>query len=238
MARINMLLNIAVTLCLVILVPTLTYLIVFKSQFFTVKAIVVSGTHRFVNQTDLKSLVRSNTFGKNLIFLDKSNLTYDILNSFQGARQVKVSKRFPSTLNLVVVERKPFAVIYNTKNENYLVDEDGYVLGFADPSTKDLPKILYNEEIKIGSFIPRHLVPLYLEILTVSNEEGMKVSSISANSNYVSVYANNVLALFSFEKDRGNSIRVLSKLLQQLAVEGKKPKKIDLRFDKVIVSYE
>ena len=218
--------------------PALVYLILFKSQFFVVKTVVVSGTHRFVNENDLKALTHSNTYGKNLIFLDRAVLVQNILNSFQGAQQVKISKRYPSSLNITVVERKPFAVIYNAKNENYLVDEDGYVLGFADPNTKDLPKILYDEKIKIGSFIPRHLAPLYLEILTISREEGMKVSSISANSNYVSVYANDVLALFSFEKDRGNSIHVLSKLLRQLAVEGKKPKKIDLRFDKVIVSYE
>ena len=56
---------------------------------------------------------------------------------------------------------------------------------------------------------------------------------------HVEIYLNaGVKAFISSEKDITNSIKVLVLILRQISLEGRKLQSVDLRYDKVIVSYD
>ena len=80
---------------------------------------------------------------------------------------------------------------------------------------------------------------MYLELVNALSEHKMKVSSMSFYPKYAQLYVNEgIEALVSNDKSRSDSISILGSLLKQLQLEGKKAKKVDLRYDKVIVSYD
>lgn len=210
-----------------------------KIHLFDIKDIRIVGTKAFVNEIDVRELAESRALGQNLIFFDGDALRLVILDTFQGAESVVIKKKLPSTVVVEVYERVPLAVVYNdTSNEKFLVDDAGYVLGIVDASRTNLPEIKYNSDIMIGRFLDQKLVPVYLSILGILDGEKISVSSVSIYGSNMHVYVNKAVeVIFDMGKNVKEESSVLSTLLKQLSAEGKKAKRIDLRYDKVVVSY-
>ena len=211
----------------------------FYSSTFEINKLSIYGVERFVNETDLYKIVSSNVMGKNIFTLNKKKITDLAEKNFLGIKTISVEKHLPSKLVVKIKERIPLAVIYeNGSSNNYLVDEDGYVLGFVSEKFMDLPKIQYDSEIKVGTFINRTIVPFYNTLMSIIDEKDMKVSSLSFSSRYTKVYLNNGIEIFiSQEKDLKTSIETAIDVLVNETSSGKTVKGIDLRYDKVIVSY-
>ena len=209
-----------------------------NSTFFNVKKVQVVGSQSFVSSADIESVVLAKVSEKSLFRINAFELQTSLLKNFQGAKDIKVEKKYPHTLHLSVVERTPLAVIHS-KGNYYLADDEGYVLGLVDANDTNLPVIEYTQDINVGLFLDRQLVPVYLQLLKALEENNLNVSSLSASKNYMSFYLNdNIQVYVDTAKDISTSIFTLSKLYNQLAQGEKQAKKIDLRYDKVIVSYE
>lgn len=209
-----------------------------KTEIVTVKKIDVVGTKAFVSKKDLVAILSSLVIGKNIFKIESNNLEQLILDNFQGAKGVKVTKLLPGTVKVVVEERVPLAVIHSQDNY-YLTDEDGYILGIIDKQTTNLPLIEYKGDVKVGFSINKELIPVYLDLLNSISENNLKTSSISADSRNVTFYLDKHVKVFlSTGKDINRAIFTLTKLYNQLISDGKVPRRIDLRYDKVIVSYE
>lgn len=224
---------------LVLLIPILFYLFVYKYRVFDIKEVMISGAKSYVNQEDLHNVVSTNVENKNIFFLNTEELEASLQDNFQGAKTISISKKLPNKLEIVVKEREPLALIHQNNEEIFMVDEDGYVLGLVDKTKTNLPKIKYEGDIKIGYFINKEFVPVYLQLLDSVDSNKINVSSISVSAKNISMYVDGgIHVVLSQEKSTVESVSILSKLLKQLHVEGKNAKKIDLRYDKVIVSYE
>lgn len=230
--------SVIVIVCGVILGVCLN--VVLKSEYFEVSVIKIEGAVSFVSEEDMKQIAEENLYNKNIFLVNASVLSDILKDNFLGARSIFVKKNLPNEIFIKVLERKPIAVIYNRDAENkYLVDEDGYVLGIVDTEKISFPQIEYNEKILVGSFIDVNIVPLSKEILETSAELNLNISSMSFNPKFASVYINNSInANLSLTKSIKESMNVISSLIKQSSLEGKNIKKIDLRYDKVVVSYE
>ena len=220
-------------------VGLLYHLLVNKIGFFNISNIEASGAKTFVNETDLKELVKTRSYGKKILFFNSSSLEKLAGETFQGVQDIKISKKLPRTLVIYVTERIPIAIVYNENSPNqFLVDENGYVLGLIAPGTSNLPKILYDGDIEVGYFLDTKAVSVYFELLKALDKEEVAVSSASIQPDHLLVYLKSPLeVLVDVKKDVYESAHTLSQLIRQLAAQGKTPKRVDLRFNKVVVSY-
>lgn len=215
------------------------YQMFLNSKYFKISQIEIMGTYTFVNKEDVNSLVSQNTNDKNIFGFDASLLESKLENNFQGAKSVTVKKKLPNKLTIVVSERVPLAVVTNeTKEDYFIVDEEGYVLGIVDPSTTNLPQITYSGDLRVGKFIDPLLIPLYLDLLNSLDTVQLKASTVSINDNSIDFFLKgNIAVLIGKNKNMNKSVKIISELLKQLKLEGKNVTKIDLRYDKVIVEY-
>lgn len=237
--RLSKLTSYLTTFLILVIVGLGSYLVFSKYRVFDIDQLEIEGAKSFVNETDLFELARKRSFGQNLLSFNSSEFEESLKETFQGAKELYVSKKLPNTLKLTVIEREPLAIIHNVEKENfYLIDEDGYVLGQVESGTTNYPKIAYSGEIEVGYFLDEEIVSIYFELLRSLDIEKISASSMSVSPRYVSLYTNDsVEVLVGKDKDIPQVISTLSNLLKQLATEGKDVKRVDLRYDKVIVSY-
>ncbi|MBD3366220.1 FtsQ-type POTRA domain-containing protein [candidate division WWE3 bacterium] len=215
------------------------YYLIFQTETFHTSYFEVTGASKYVNSTDLKNFLYSNHENDNLLFLDAEELATNLEELFLGAQKIELKKRYPDKLHVQVTERTPLAVLTSSQYSNdYMVDKEGYVLGIVDSTAQDLPRINYVGDLKIGSFVNKDLVPVYSELLAALEETNVKVSSMSFHPRHVSFYVEEgAHVLVDNERNKFQALEVLSRLLRKLTLEGKKASKIDLRYDKVVVSY-
>ncbi len=210
---------------------------VFNSGKFDITNVQITGTQKFVNLDDVKTLVNTQVINKNYFLVKTPELEKTISTNFLGAKTIKVEKKFPNTVNVLIEERVPLAIVYKDA-DSYLIDGDGFVLGSVQQDFLDLPRINYDADIKIGTFLEKDVVPISIEILRESDREGLKVSSMSFNPRYTELYANNVEVYIGNDKNKKNAIQTLSALIKKMLQDGKILKRVDLRYDKVIVLYD
>jgi cell division septal protein FtsQ len=215
------------------------YLLFFRSTYFKVFTVNIFGTQSFVNSRDLEEVVIGKVEGESIFRVNKKQLENILMETFQGSKEIRVYKVYPGTVNVEVFERIPLALIYNDFSDHlYMVDEDGYVLGIVDEGRTNLPKIKYDGEIGVGLFVDQQVVPVYLELVSALNSENIQASSMSFSANYATVYSGGIEILVGNNKNKHESAGIVSSLIRQMNLEGKKLKKIDLRYDKVIVLYD
>lgn len=213
------------------------YELFIKSDFFKVSEVEVTGAKTFVNSGDAHQLAERKSLGTHIITLDTNEIETVLEDTFLGAKDIKVSKSYPDKIVVVISERTPLAVVFSSMSEDhFLIDEEGYVLGIVDAEKTNLPKVTYDGILQVGYFLDKDLVPLYLELLNSLDETNLKASSVSVGERHISFYLDGpIRVLLSRSKDISNSVTILSELVRQLALEGAEIRRIDLRFDKVIV---
>lgn len=210
------------------------------SDFLKVDQVEILGAKSFVNKSDLAEVVKTKALGKNIFFLNKEEIRQCLQENFQGARSIYVQKILPRELKISIDERVPMAVVMTPKlEESYLVDEEGYVLGIVEEKSTNLPNVQYEGNIKVGYFLDQKLISVYFEVLKALDEEEILASSVSVTPRYLRFFVNNLTEVFiGSDKDVSSAVKALRALITQLKAEGRNPKKIDLRYDKVSVSYE
>ena len=214
------------------------YLILFSSL-FKIENIVVEGTQEYVSSHDVTLLAENNVKGKNIFKFEKEALVEKLESNLLGAKKYIIEKEYPGTIKIKVIERVPIAMIYQDQDEYYLIDDDGYVLGYSDPQKQDLPKIHYEKEIKIGLFIDKNLVPIYIELTELFLKEDVAVSSMSFSPKHVNLYLENgARVLIGNEKNKAEALKAVSSFIKESELEDKQIKRIDFRYDKVIVLFK
>ncbi|MBI2414694.1 FtsQ-type POTRA domain-containing protein [candidate division WWE3 bacterium] len=215
------------------------YFVVFKLGNFYISDISVEGAKTFVSATDVLELAKNRSYNKNFFTFNIKELQDSLTKNFQGASSVYITKNLPNKIKVKIIERTPIAVVSNGKTQDYfIVDIDGYVLGIVDETKTNLPRILYQGDISVGYFLDKDSLAVYFEVLKAVDIEKLKSSSMSLHSDYLSMYIDDsVEVLIGNDKNIKKSMEVVSQLVTQLKTGGKNIQKIDLRFDKVIVSY-
>ncbi len=207
--------------------------------YFKITNVSITGTERFVSTEDVKNIVDRNAFGKYIFSVEEQELSEVISKSFLGAKNVFVKKDYPNSLNIFIEERVPVAFVFNNKDEFYLIDADGYVLGMVTDGLQELPRINYEGSVVVGTFLDKDIIPISIEILKFADREDLKISSMSFTPNYAKLYLNIGPEVFmGYVKDIEKSLRTIKALVSSSKNNEEVIKKIDLRYDKVIVLYD
>ena len=206
--------------------------------YFKISSVEINGAGAFVNYQDIKVLAEKNSLGQSLFLINIKSLTENLKKNFLGAKDIDIEKKYPDKLKVFIKERVPLAIIYNDE-ENYIMDSEGYILGVVSKDFSGLPKIKYEGDISAGSFLQKDIVPMSTEILDSAEKNEVKVSSMSFFPKYTKLYVGNGTEVYiGYDKNNEESLKTVGALLKTLNGEGKEVKKIDLRYDKLIVSYD
>jgi cell division septal protein FtsQ len=218
----------------------LSHFVVIESKLFRITNVDISNAVEYVNNDDLRVLSENQLIGKNFFFTNTLKIKNVLLGNFLGAKDISIQKKFPNTILIDVKEREPVAVLKSLNDEKeFIIDLDGYVLGFAGDNFDHLPHINYSDSVRIGEFLRGNIVPLSFTIIREIEENDIKVTTMNFHDRYIELITKaGTMVMISSDKDIKNSIKVVASLDKELNLEGKSIKKIDLRYDKVIVSYD
>lgn len=238
--RYTSLVRLVLHLVVIGVVSSLLFYIVFRSGYFDITEVSVAGTSGFVNVDDVRVVTEAKVLGKNIFSADTADIEYCLENNFLAAKDFVVVRVYPKTIQVQIIEREPTAIISNDLSDKpFLIDNAGYVLGFSDPQRSDLPKIKYENDIIVGMSIDKDLVPVYMELTQLFERNDIPISKMSANPNYFSIYLKDgTEVLIGNKKDKFSAVTTVVSLLKQFELESKIPERIDLRYDKVIVSFK
>jgi len=206
-----------------------------KYKPFDIVTTEVEGAQRFVNRQDVKNIVDQQVLGKNCLTLDTKALEKTIGATFLATKSVKATRVLPNALKVQLTERVPIALIQD--EEFYFVDSDGFVLGMADKSATNLPVINYSQKVEVGKFVDPSAVSYYFDLIKALDEDGISVSTISSFPRYTSFFTGDTAVFFTNAQSAKSQVKIFAKMIEAFKTEGRKPKKIDLRFDKVIVEF-
>jgi len=208
-------------------------------EYFNVSFVEVRGADSFVSREDVKNLTERNSFEQSIFFIKEEEIVGILKKSFLGAKNIEIEKKFPNSLIVSVEERIPLAIVHNNDGDDFLIDSEGYVLGMVKEGFYDLPSINYEGSIVIGTFLEKDIIPISIEILKFAEQEDLKISSMSFYPNHTKLFVDrNVEVYMDYDKDSEKSLKTINALLKGSDPDEKMLKKIDLRYDKVIVLYD
>ncbi|ACO04154.1 MAG TPA: hypothetical protein DEP48_06415 [Persephonella sp.] len=110
-------------------------------EIFSVKKVTVLGTDKFKKE-DIKRIFEK----ENWFFLNKEKVREELLK-YNFVKEVQINRLFVGSVDLVILERKPFAVIYH-RGKKQVIDEDGIPIDmryYRDVNISHLPKVIYND---------------------------------------------------------------------------------------------
>ena len=184
----------------------------------------------------MKVVVDESLFSGNLLFFPSNILKKSILSEYPELKDVIVRRRFPSTLEITLVKRLPFAVLLTSKTW-YQVDEEGIVVGVGWESA--MPTITVDiENVRTGRKIDDARVTSSLSFLTrVKNI--IPVSSIETSSDGTSLIAKaeQTNIFFSQNNDIAKLTATLQTIITSVRIKGTMPKVIDMRYSNPVIQW-
>lgn len=157
-------------------------------------------------------------------------------------------RKWPNTITIVTVARKPLAVI-QTERGTLTLDREAYILkrerrddtvatGSALPEISFYQHLVY-DQYQVGDRLAYDEIQKALQILGYLKErEGFQDVDIAISSqNVIRCRVDGAEVLFAAEKSVETQGFVLHQLLEQFARSGRTYRTIDLRFDKPVVVF-
>lgn len=126
--------------------------ILFFSWVFQIKEVTLSGTNG-ISQADLRHFF----LDKNIFLLNKEEIKKNILEGFSKITEVKISRNFPSSLDVEIKERVAVAVWCNQEEECFLMDQTGAIFEEACLEQVDLPVFFGEKDILTDEIISQIL---------------------------------------------------------------------------------
>lgn len=196
---------------------------------FTLRVIEVSGEGVAVSVDAAK-------LPKNLLFFPTATLQEQILKDYLLVERVEMKKKYPHTLVITAVPRKPFATV-GVGNQAYSVDDSGVVLA-QYPTDPALPAVrIATGPLQPGMRISDTRVAAALGFLRESRSI-VRISEITLlDSTSLRASANGVSIQFAHDADPAAIARTLQTLLAGFRIKGVLPGVIDLRFDKPVITF-
>ena len=216
-ARFSIFLIICLTIAILLVRYTLT---------FELREIQVEGVKRLSREQILeKANVSLNTC---TFWVNLSAITRQI-ESLNLVKRAEVRRVLPSTLQMRIVEREPFAC-WRCEDGFWEVDDEGVILGRV-PESSNLPLIIgvspeSNDQLKLS-----------LNILRFTQKIGFSLQKIdfSSSSTGIIAYLEEGIVLLINERSYIESLSYLPLVLKDLEKRGEKVSRIDFRFSDQIV---
>ncbi len=173
-----------------------------------------------------------------LLFFPSHRMAQKIQENNPLIRSIQLKKKFPSTLVIQVVKRKPIAVL-DTEGYEYGIDDEGVILTKdVAPYDTNLPLIqIPVGVVRVGSLITDgrivqaiHLLNLLPASITISHITAPDRLSLLVRYKTTDI-------LFPQQGDLMYITDTLQTLIAGFTIKGIMPKVIDLRYSKPIVQF-
>lgn len=204
------------------------------SPIFQIKTIKVAPDQNCINSQ--QALSDSNSLGKNIFFINQIELLANLSKKYPCIKSLKVKKNYPTTLIFEVEVIRPVAKV---ENSNIALTEDGQALGFNNQT--DLPTLhLGRQPPSPGEKINDELTLFALKVTAAIAKSDFAATSVRIiDENQVALYArSDQVVIFSAKKDARYQVDSLQLVLSKAKIDGTKIAKIDLRFDKPVITYK
>ncbi len=201
------------------------------STVFKLRTIVIYGSpQEFTNFNFL-------SHSQNILFIDTHALEKEISLRHPSIKSVKVTKRFPDSLEIYIEVRTPIMRI-TVGSEGLFIDQEGKVLS-ADASQKhlDYPTLrCLVDKANVGEVLDVPNIVLVAETVnTILEHKTAKIKEVSCQDDgSFSFLADGLEIIISAQNNPDDIDSSLQYLFKQFRIEGTRPKKIDLRFNKPV----
>lgn len=215
------------------------------SGFFKVKRAVIVGNNKIKSedlQNILKESINAKRFyvfaGENIVMVNKGKVKGRILDQIPLVKNVEISRVFPDTLKLKILEMEPFAV-WVTDNKKYLVDAKGIIAyEIKDDQSINLP-IIYDRQNKLVAIKGEATFPSQMNFirncLALLKENNLEIESVSlpnALGFEIDVKIKDSFNIyFNTERSVESQIRDLKSVLDKQLSENRNISYIDLRVE-------
>ncbi len=174
--------------------------------------------------------------GQNLLSLDSDKLAQTIIKQDIKIKDAEVQKKIPGTLLIYIQKRQALAVI-PFQGDFFLVDKDGLILS-QEKETPNLPVVTLNlglQNLKVGSSIDSKEKSIFHILDSLKGKE--KVVSLLVGEDLELQLEGGTLVFLPRNDESQAEINSLQILMTRFRIEGRLPLKIDLRFDKPVVTF-
>lgn len=205
-------------------------LLIFGLNFFKIKNIVVSPQNCLAIE-DIKA------GGKLLFLLQAKKLEQELKQRFVCIWQVKVSKNYPSTLKVEVTIKSPSLKIADT---DLAIMAQGLVIedNFAD----DLPQLYLPGGTTVfpDTTVADEKILFAAQTVNLLTKTDFLPQTVRILENGdVAVYDKDAtIVIFSTQKKKEEQVDSLQQVLAAAKIDGAKIAKIDLRFDKPVITFK
>ena len=107
-----------------------------KISIFLIENINIEGNIN-VNKDDLKNKLNE-FYGKSLIFLNRKELS-QIASEFVFIKEIKIKKIYPSTINILIKENEPLAILIENEKKTLLLEMGNTTTNYIINNKESLP---------------------------------------------------------------------------------------------------
>lgn len=219
-------------LALITITLSIIYLLFF-SPVFKIKNIESNST--CVQTREL--LESTQLAGKNIFLTSKSKIEENVKAKFACAQTVNATKKYPNSISLNITQEEVVAQVEGS--DLYLTAD---ALAVKLQTDKKYPKIFLPQEIKISenNIIEDEKVKFALTLLkNIQSSDFTSTQLRFLESADIVVYSQaEATAIFTTVKDVQSQVDSLQSVLSKAKIDPAKIEKIDLRFDKPVVTYK
>lgn len=204
------------------------YLLVIRSDYFYLKQIIVHGDEHLITYS-LASFQR-----QHMLFLNTKSIAWEFQKQ-PWVKDVHVKKQLPNSVIVTLTKRTP--VVYVQSNPPLYVDEIGKVIPQLDSDyTNRLPQIVCDEMPVSGDLWKINGSTKIFEIVHEALEVNIPIDSVHCASDHVfKMEVEGVVFTLSDVDETEQTVGSLLFLIKQFRIEGKRPKTVDLRFEKPVL---
>src|SRR3989338_9836869 len=204
----------------------------FFNQYFSIKTI---------KQTSSVIVNINEFYKKNLVLLNLEMARKTILKKNPKIRSIALIKQYPSTL--IISDIKKETAVYQLKVDNgyYILSTTGKII---DKSKKRIAKLAsvnfyqqYNyDQYQVGDRLINNEIAAVISLVSVMKKNNIAINTIDIGSNDMILLHSDIELVVSTKKSINIQIEQLELMLQKIKQQGLEVKKIDLRFDKPILT--
>lgn len=212
----------------------LSFIAVF-SPLFEIKNVTFNQEQKCVENP--QDIFKNQLVGSSLIFFNAQSFTQDIKEQFNCIETINVTKQFPSTVVLDIKSQDPIAKIAESQLHT---TQSGLLIKASDNIQLPTLFLPQNLDLNASRQITDKKTLTALEIIkNLLKSDFVPATVRLLEGEEIAVYSTkDILVVFSSEKEPKVQVDSLQLILAESKIDATKIDKIDLRFEKPVISYK
>lgn len=205
-----------------------------RSEPLLIKNIIVTTDYDIAANSELVKILE-NTRNQNIFWLNDKTISEQIKATDLKIKEVLVQKKFPGKILVEIKSRQALAAVA-VADKFFLIDKEGLVFD-EKKEVAGLPILeLGLQNIGLGSRIDENKKNILVILEALKGKEEV-VSILTTEEETQMQLGGGTLILFPPTNEINAKLNALQTILDRFRIEGKRPAKIDLRFEKPVVSF-